>query len=933
MSQVDAQCSASNWRATPLANNPTPNDLFQPVTFTYYANAVLHATWPAFVGLGAFVLLLLAFTLWRLISACARCSHRRKLKQFFPPIAIPSTTSLKTRKQKAQSVKGKTTSALRWILSLFFLGVVAGCIYGMVKINTELVDDGLDTVGEVQGYAQGVLDSLSDIISAGNAIDTALFSTQNIVDVNINVTDVTTQLECLRPWLQFLPDPIPIQSAVESALSMLDTLAPLLETVSQSLSTLASQNPSAPSGEWVGTLPTLLESQLLLEDLLTQINNFSAAANSLDPSTEIPGTMLAARDALDALLNSPSFGSKMGTMSSTVTALEATQEAVINADEAMSDALTLVQDVLDGPAASLYITLDALTETYSQARPCMLALQARTQEINQTVMLLPEWLEDNVAMLQDTQTRLDGILQVESVDQDGSGLTTAQRLDQALTEAEQQVATAQDVATQLSDARQQITGNGDFAVLVSSLEALGTTMAASETPLNDLLNAMTAYLAGSPAPYSFLAGQVITSGTAAGTTATTLQQWLASAEPVFLQAQTMLTQLQTNDFTATIAELSTELEMLPTGQELLVPINEYAAQFASLPQPATSLIDEATSQASAIVGDISAAIVDARSVLGDAIAEAESTSETLSGVAVDDIDQYVAQYEPDARYYDSIRQAALYSFFAVAILLNLILVVGAIMLWPAALKLAVLLSLVLFTVGFSLVVVATAGLKVGTDGCANLEAQVLQRLEDPQAFIIARYYFYNEGSTDPKSILLDVFGLDVDAAVQQVVAAREDLQSSLSTYSLQGALSSAVTTAMDSSYEVVDAISTTLAKLSYENINDVYVGIKQYPCCTGLDFIGGIWTALIISGSFTFTQCIVAMILIGLFDKLQLPRCCMWYSGKAGEAALLKFNGGGGETINSGELEAGRATNTVAAPVPVVMTKAAPPPPKQSRVF
>lgn len=58
----------------------------------------------------------------------------------------------------------------------------------MVKINTELVDDGLDTVGEVQGYAQGVLDSLSDIISAGNAIDTALFSTQNIVDVNINVT-------------------------------------------------------------------------------------------------------------------------------------------------------------------------------------------------------------------------------------------------------------------------------------------------------------------------------------------------------------------------------------------------------------------------------------------------------------------------------------------------------------------------------------------------------------------------------------------------------------------------------------------------------------------------------------------------------------------------------------------------------------------------
>jgi hypothetical protein len=178
----------TNLQATPLAKNPTPNDLFQPLTFQYYANTVLHATWPAFVGLGAFVVLLLAFTLWRLLSACARCSQRRKLKEFFPTNSISSTASFKSRKQKARSVKGKTAIALRWILSLLFLGVVAGCIYGMVNINTELINDGLETVGEVQSYAQNVLDSLGDIVSAGNAIDTALFNTQDIVDVNINVT-------------------------------------------------------------------------------------------------------------------------------------------------------------------------------------------------------------------------------------------------------------------------------------------------------------------------------------------------------------------------------------------------------------------------------------------------------------------------------------------------------------------------------------------------------------------------------------------------------------------------------------------------------------------------------------------------------------------------------------------------------------------------
>ena len=58
----------------------------------------------------------------------------------------------------------------------------------MVKINSELVNEGLNTVASAKNYASGVIGSINDIISAGNAIDTALFSTQNIVDVNINAT-------------------------------------------------------------------------------------------------------------------------------------------------------------------------------------------------------------------------------------------------------------------------------------------------------------------------------------------------------------------------------------------------------------------------------------------------------------------------------------------------------------------------------------------------------------------------------------------------------------------------------------------------------------------------------------------------------------------------------------------------------------------------
>lgn len=66
----------------------------------------------------------------------------------------------------------------------------------------------------------------------------------------------------------------------------------------------------------------------------------------------------------------------------------------------------------------------------------------------------------------------------------------------------------------------------------------------------------------------------------------------------------------------------------------------------------------------------------------------------------------------------------------------------------------------------------------------------------------------------------------------------------------------------------------------------VYVESKQYVCCTCLDMGGGIWTGIIIAGCCTFVQCILAMVLIGMFDKLKLDGCCMWYGTKAGKAVL-----------------------------------------------
>jgi len=93
----------------------------------------------------------------------------------------------------------------------------------------------------------------------------------------------------------------------------------------------------------------------------------------------------------------------------------------------------------------------------------------------------------------------------------------------------------------------------------------------------------------------------------------------------------------------------------------------------------------------------------------------------------------------------------------------------------------------------------------------------------------------------------------------------------------------------------------------------VYLAAKQYPCCVGLDTAGGIWTGMIIVGSFTFVLCIDAMVLIGQYDRLRIPGCCCWYkegaeqanaqlpvaqgSGDQGQAAEVQQKGTGGREV------------------------------------
>lgn len=214
MSGVDAQCPATDWRVgyirkmslttiqllmhfpfyspfsppqgTPLATKPTPNDEFHPELANYYTSTVLQATWPAFIGLGAFVALLLSFIIWRLVISIAGCINSKKVKK--PPPGNEISTEDPNARVASQALTSKTTFWVRIALVVLFFGGLSGIIYGMVRINSELVDQGLDTVMNVENYLGSVLDALDGSVTAANSIDSALVDIQELIDVNVNAT-------------------------------------------------------------------------------------------------------------------------------------------------------------------------------------------------------------------------------------------------------------------------------------------------------------------------------------------------------------------------------------------------------------------------------------------------------------------------------------------------------------------------------------------------------------------------------------------------------------------------------------------------------------------------------------------------------------------------------------------------------------------------
>ena len=122
-------------QVSPLATNPTPYQNFDPTSLPYYTTVVLDAAWPAFLGLGAFVALLLSFFLWRLIVVIIRYKARKTATSSASkpyPAYLAEGPDVSPHRLTA-SPRGASGCLSTWSLPAFrgiactiFLGILAG---------------------------------------------------------------------------------------------------------------------------------------------------------------------------------------------------------------------------------------------------------------------------------------------------------------------------------------------------------------------------------------------------------------------------------------------------------------------------------------------------------------------------------------------------------------------------------------------------------------------------------------------------------------------------------------------------------------------------------------------------------------------------------------------------------------------------------------
>ncbi|KAI7837040.1 hypothetical protein COHA_009117 [Chlorella ohadii] len=279
-----------------------------------------------------------------------------------------------------------------------------------------------------------------------------------------------------------------------------------------------------------------------------------------------------------------------------------------------------------------------------------------------------------------------------------------------------------------------------------------------------------------------------------------------------------------------------------------------------------------------------------QSDLGSVLAGMRSATADIQRLVLDKMQQLQEDWQPRLDKLDVAKNALLYAAYAFIIAAAVGVGLAVALNCPSVASSSLFILLVMLVIAWAAVWASTAGLKVGSDGCAVVEQKIIGGLMDAaeeqvasgtgllstvgvgDTLALARYYLWGTGR-DPTEILADLTGWNVWDLINEANVTVSGLRSA--TYLVQGINSSIATlpnnleTLSDDIEAVAANVSLLEAALSHERFHPVYLSAKQYACCDVLNWLGGLWLGLLIVGCAGVPMTLLAFWWLGRMDKLE----------------------------------------------------------------
>eukprot|EP00887_Chlorella_sp_A99_P003689 scaffold7.g3689.t1 len=721
----------------------------------------------------------------------------------------------------------------------------------------------------LQGLISSVLGAADSAVASVESIDGVLLAVQGVLGADVNASDIAAQVDCLRPWLDGLPDPAPLAAQVQGIQTALaGTVQPTLAHLSGQLSALALL--AAPSGSYGQTLGALAGMGSLLSSpgdgsgLLQQMSAVIAAADALTPVQD-DIAVGALQASLGALVSSPTSLDAQASRLASINASLADGLPQIRASPyppaIAADIATLqtAGDSLETAVLALSAALAGLVAPYVIAEPCMQSLVARMQHVNDSVLVLPGALASQLATLEVARDALGELLP------GGSGPSVQVQLDAAAAATNAPLATLAVALTNVqaivgvqssipADMSAPASAVGDAAAALSALLAT--------TALGDLQTATAAYLL-SPSPGGYAAIRSAAQALAGNLRAPRdgLQAHVAELKATASlvdQAQADIAAADLPGQAAAAGAMQAAASGMPDLSAFQARLTSLTGAYADLPSPPSSLLTQALASVTAIVDDVSQAVASAHQTVQDVLPDVQQQISGAEDSTLGSINRYQAQFEP-----------------TILLLLWFILVVVL----TAALKARHALGSMLRCLWWED--------KVGNDTCVNTEGLVLKYLADmadaaaaAKMDALARYYLLDQGGT-LEDVLLVTFDFNVSAINATIEAKRgEVVQQVAGAYTLQPLLASQVDAGVAASHRLQNAIAALLGQVSYAGVHPVYASVKGFACCGLLDTAGYLWLALLIAGSAGLALCLAACSAHASLDRMPDRGCCTRFRRK-----------------------------------------------------